>query len=192
MDRFPIELLKVIALKSAPGKLLTVNKKLSSIYDEDYYCQYLTITYPNKDLWKTTTYKNLFLKQTTPHKNISLYALDDDTDYHLILDFNGDLWWSHNKKLVDTHVTDIWRCRNKRGYTKTGYSKYVKNGSIEQDFVQKALYENVLVISNTDVEFSYSLSTIHFLYNIASYKISEYKDKNGYIRLTMTPVECFS
>jgi hypothetical protein len=180
MDTLPNELLKLIALKIYPDNLLTVNKQLSSIYDEDYYCQYLTVTYPQKNLWKITTYKNLFLRAKVPRIAKLVTQENYKKNYCLILDFNGDLWWNSNKKIIDTHVTDVWHCINRNGYFKTGYSKSGKNGSIERYYVQKVPYEDTVVISNSDVDFWYGRSIITLFDNITSHNIDQYKDENGY------------
>jgi hypothetical protein len=120
----PVDIIRYISLHLPPGKLATVCKQFSELYNDNWYKNNLEINYPRMKLWSRTTFKDLYklslksgkihrinLKSNKltiiPHEAIKIAEIS--SNFFMILKFNGDLLAisSTLSYILDTEVWDI-------------------------------------------------------------------------------------
>ena len=175
---FPIEVWYNISLYLKPQSL-SLNKILSSLYNEFYYKKYLQNKYPELELWAPFGYKELYKKSLLQGKiqirNEFLSETNGRNNNHfceiegikcsrygfceLVLTFNGDLYYCSSiginniksLKCIDNHVIDIAYY----GYIKENYVYYLNYSSLHHflppTFSLTNLYDNLQSIQDIDI-----------------------------------------
>lgn len=101
----PLEIFPILSLQLPPGTLV-ISRELSSIYDDDWYHDFLSLKCPGKILWKQTTYKDRYIKycqagKLYKYKNGKILPCGDNITYSA----HGELYIKG--KLYDTGVIAI-------------------------------------------------------------------------------------
>jgi hypothetical protein len=123
------ELIRYISLFLPPNTFSNVSKSLSNLYNDYWYYEYLTILYPNINLYTNTNYKDLYNKALDQfpvidysnikcvlrqyirpsHRNIYFFNNFKSQTFYIILTFNGDLLITDGitSILIDNCVCDF-------------------------------------------------------------------------------------
>jgi len=184
MDNLPFELLQLISY-NLPINILSINKHYLSLYDDEWYNNYLQHNYKiigDKKLYYKSlktgviykTNKNTYEKIKLPILGIKAASIKN-SDSSLILTFDGKLYI--NDTLIDTDVVDIdYSCyvTNDTCYILIDENNKEIKKKLEKDFfvkVRSYYGNNIILFTNIQVEL------INLTLNLsASFKINNIID----------------